>query len=133
MVFAGYYVSRLVFDWPTPYRLPASLVRVFPLTRSLIHKGIAANLERLEQKGTHQTRYWVVFLMFMRIVFIVVVGTISQHKRDPEELALIGLCLIIGQLILRILGDFAYPIDEEEQEDKHIERIANYANTRIHS
>jgi hypothetical protein len=87
----------------------------------------------LEQKGTHQTRYWVVFLIFMRIVFIVTVGTISQYKTDPVQLALVGVCLIIGQLILRILGDLAYPIDEEEQEEKDIERLANYAHTRIRS
>jgi hypothetical protein len=64
---------------------------------------------------------------------IVTVGTISQYKIDPGQLALVGVCLIVGQLILRILGDLAYPIDEGQQKEKDIERIANYANTRIHS
>jgi hypothetical protein len=90
-------------------------------------------LERLKNQGTHKTRYWVVFLIAMRVVFIFAVATVSQYKTDPGVLSFVGMCLLVGQLILRILGELAYPIDEETLEAENLDRWVSYAAARIRS
>jgi hypothetical protein len=95
------------------------------------HRGISANIHRCVFEATHKTRYWVVFLVALRVAVICFIASLSQYTTAPGVLAFVGLCGILGQLILRVLGSFAFPVNEEEEEAKVFERIAEHSAARV--
>jgi hypothetical protein len=99
---------------------------------AIVHRGLAASIQRLEcTDGTHRTRYWVVFLIAIRVALIGFIASLSQFTTAPEVLSFVGLGGILGQLVLRVLGSFAFPVDEEEEEAKLLERIAMHSAARV--
>jgi len=95
------------------------------------HRGLVASMGRCECKDSHTTRYWVVFLVFIRVLLIGFIATLSQYTTSPDTLAFVGLCGILAQLVLRVLGSFAFPVDQEAEEDKLLERMAMHATARL--
>lgn len=98
---------------------------------SLAHKGISANVDRCQCDKTQKVRNTVILLVIFRVALIVFFATLSQYCTDPAILAALGFGGIVVQLAIRVLGAFLFPADEEEQEDRALDRVANYLNARI--
>lgn len=108
-----------------------ALVFFCMVATAITHRGISANLHRCECEATQKTRYWVVFLITLQVAVIGLIATLSQYSTAPGVLAFVGLCGIFCQLVLRVLGSFAFPANEEEQEAKVFERIAEHSAARV--
>jgi hypothetical protein len=98
---------------------------------AIAHRGISANVHRCECEATQKTRYSVVFLITLRVAVIGFIASLSQYTTAPGVLAAVGLCGILSQLILRVMGSFAFPVNEEEEEAKVFERIAEHSAARV--
>jgi xanthosine utilization system XapX-like protein len=98
---------------------------------AIAHRGISANVHRCEFEATQKTRYWVVFLIALRVAVIGFIASLSQYTTAPDVLAFVGLCGILVQLFLRVMGSFAFPVNEEEEEAKVFERIAVHSAARV--
>lgn len=111
----------------------ASLAIVFVCLdgMSLAHKGITASLNRCQCKETHVVRLSVIIMVVFRVALVVFFATLSQYCTDPSLLATLGFVGIVCQLLIRVLGAFMFPPDEDEQEDQALDRVAQYLNARI--
>jgi hypothetical protein len=98
---------------------------------SIAHRGISANVHRCECEATQKTRYLVVLLIALRVAVIGFIASLSQYTTAPGVLAFVGMCVILVQLFLRVMGSFAFPVNEEEEEDKVYERIAVHTAARV--
>jgi low temperature requirement protein LtrA len=95
---------------------------------SIAHRGVKSNLHRLEGKrGKKIAR----FLLLLRTVLIVFIGTLSLYVTSPVYLAFTGLGGVVAQILLRFLGSAIFFVDDEFHEEETIEKIATYANARL--
>jgi hypothetical protein len=80
----------------------------------LTHGGIKAHLQKCTANNrTFPMRVFGMGLLFVRIGMLAFVATLSQYFTEPEGLAIIGLCGIGFQVILRVIGTSLYgPIFE---------------------
>ena len=77
----------------------------------LMHKGLKDNVGRCRCKHTHKTRFVAVALIVPRVGLIVFIATLRGYVTDPLLLAVIGLCGIIAQVILRVISNIVFPDD----------------------
>lgn len=85
----------------------------------LTHHGIKAHFQKCS--GSNRTFHMRVFgwvLLLIRIGMLAFIATLSQYYTDPQGLAIIGLCGILFQVILRMIGTFLYgPVFDSHNHD----------------
>jgi len=74
----------------------------------LAHKGIKGNMNRFscESKILGGLR---VLVVLARLGLIIFVATLSQYQTDPVLVAEAGLSAIVGQVLLRVIGESIFP------------------------
>lgn len=77
----------------------------------LMHKGLKDNMGRCRCKHTHKTKIVGVALIMVRVGLIVFIATLRGYVTDPLLLAVLGLCGIIAQVILRVICGIVFPDD----------------------
>lgn len=90
----------------------------------LTHRGLKANVERLECKDL-KNRIFCKLLTLIRLMLIAMAATLFLYEQRPDALSVIGLAGIVVQLILRMVGLIVFPSlseQDEESADEH-ERI----------
>lgn len=87
----------------------------------LMHKGLKDNMGRCRCKHTHKTKFVGIALIMARVGLIVFIVTLRGYVTDPLLLAVIGLCGIIAQVILRVISSIVFPDDgfHTEGVDEH--------------
>jgi hypothetical protein len=98
---------------------------------SLTHRGIRTQIKRCECANTRLKRFLLVVLVTCRLVAFVFVAMLSQFVTDPGQVVAIGTFTITAQVGIRLLGSYVFH-DEEEREQKAMERAINYTQARIH-
>lgn len=84
----------------------------------LLHKGLHYNWKRPrnETSGSRE-RMTGVILLSARIGLLAFIGTSWLYEMDPHLLAAIGMCCNIVQVILRAIGNAAFPHESDEDGD----------------
>lgn len=96
---------------------------------NVAHVGIARDLERYRASST-SCKVLAVAISLGRLVLIVWVGTLSQYMTSPQQLAACGLAGVMGQLVVRFLGDWAFPPNDDGEEIEEL-IMASLAAARI--
>lgn len=111
-----------------------SLAMIFFLldAMSLAHRGISTQWNRCESAETKTKKFLAFSLVVCKTVLLLFIATLSQYETDPKKLATIGLFTILAQLCVRVVGYYALCADEDEAEERAIERVINYNTARIH-
>jgi hypothetical protein len=91
----------------------------------LLHKGLSASLERMNECHTWKSKAGGTLLILLRVGLIGMVASLSQYVVDPPSLALIGMCSVFAQLIIRGAGSYVFPPSEVELEAHFIESISH--------
>lgn len=84
----------------------------------LMHKGLYYNMWRLRHQTFDHHRKTAIFLIFLRFALLVFIATLFLYVREPHLLTAIGMCCIVGQLLLRSWGDRIFPHTTEDSSDE---------------
>jgi hypothetical protein len=99
---------------------------------SLAHRGLSASWKRCERCENKTKQFLAFFLVVSRTALLLFIATLSQFETDPNTLAMIGLFTILAQLCLRFVGYYVFHADDEDAEEKAMERMINYNSARMH-
>ena len=83
----------------------------------VMHKGLYYNWKRLRHETTDEVRHVGIVLLLARVGLLAFIATLWLYVIDPHHLAAIGMCCIIAQVGLRIIGDVAFPHQENNNDD----------------
>jgi hypothetical protein len=82
-----------------------------------LHKGLYYNWKHLRNETSGRVRIAGAILLFARIGLLAFIGTLWLYENDPHLLAVIGMCCNFAQVILRAIGNVAFPHESDEDGD----------------
>jgi len=88
-----------------------------------LHCGFSKMKGKCYCKHSHKLKVKAAIFVTLRAALLGFIASLSQYETDPEHLALYGLAGVIGQLILRVLGNVVFPEEQVHHEESAIEEV----------